>query len=140
MRVPTGGEEVERYVYTNRLIGFGQYALLSWTLFLCNAVVPQLLWFKKVRRSAAWLFGISALVLVGMWLERYIIIVTSLHRDYLPSSWGMFKPTFWDYATFFGSIGLFLVLFLLFIRLLPMISISEMRAQVPGSYATEEGR
>ena len=135
-----GGEKVERYLYTNRLIGFGQYALVTWTLFFCNSIVPQLLWFRKVRRSAKWLFAISLLILLGMWLERYMIITTSLHRDYLPSSWGMFKPTFWDYATFFGSIGLFGVLFLLFIRLLPMISISEMRAQVPGSHATEEGR
>jgi hypothetical protein len=79
-------------------------------------------------------------VLVGMWLERYMIILNSLHRDYLPSSWGMFQPTFWDFATFFGSVGLFLVLFLLFIRALPMISISEMRSLLPGTHATEEGR
>jgi Ni/Fe-hydrogenase subunit HybB-like protein len=135
-----GGETVERYIYTNRLIGFGQYAVLSWVLFFCNVVAPQVLWFRRVRRSQVWLFGISLLVLVGMWLERYVIILTSLHRDYLPSSWGMFKPTVWDFLTFFGSIGLFLFLFLLFIRLLPMISISEMRAQLPGAHATEEGR
>jgi molybdopterin-containing oxidoreductase family membrane subunit len=75
-----------------------------------------------------------------MWFERFMIITTSLSRDYLPSSWGMFKPTIWDYLTFFGSIGLFMVCFLLFIRLLPMISISEMRAMLPGTHAHGEGR
>jgi molybdopterin-containing oxidoreductase family membrane subunit len=80
------------------------------------------------------------LVLVGMWFERFLIICQSLHRDFLPSSWGMFKPTIWDYLTFFGTIGLFIVLFMLFIRVLPIISISEMRALLPGTRATEEGR
>jgi molybdopterin-containing oxidoreductase family membrane subunit len=75
-----------------------------------------------------------------MWLERFMIITTSLSRDFLPSSWGMFKPTLWDYLTFFGTIGMFLVMFLLFIRLLPMISISEMRTMLPGTHAREEGR
>src|SRR5207253_9066220 len=124
----------------NRLIGFGQYAVITWTVFLCNTVVPQILWFRSLRRNQAVLFVVSLLVLVGMWFERYMIILTSLHRDFLPSSWGMFKPTIWDLLTFFGSIGLFLVLFLLFIRLLPMMSISEMRALLPGSRAREEGR
>jgi hypothetical protein len=77
---------------------------------------------------------------VGMWFERYMIICTSLHRDFLPSSWGMFRPTIWDLLTFFGSIGLFLSLFLLFLRVLPMISISEMRAMLPEAHAREEGR
>src|SRR5437660_1311756 len=81
---------------------------------------------------------VSVVVLQGMWLERFMIIVTSLHRDFLPSSWGMFKPTLWDYLTFFGTLGLFFVLFLLFIRLLPMISIAEMRALLPGTHAHEE--
>ena len=77
---------------------------------------------------------VSFIVLIGMWLERYMIITTSLHRDYLPSSWGMFQPTIWDYLTYFGSIGLFFVLFLLFVRFLPMISMSEMRAMLPGTH------
>jgi molybdopterin-containing oxidoreductase family membrane subunit len=135
-----GGEPAEAYTYLNRLIGFSQYAVLSWILVFCNILAPQALWFQGVRRSQLWLLIISLLVLVGMWLERFIIIVQSLHRDYLPSSWGMFQPTVWDYATFFGSMGLFIVLFLLFIRLLPMISISEMRALLPESHAHEEGR
>jgi molybdopterin-containing oxidoreductase family membrane subunit len=133
-----GQNTYEQYLYHNRL--FGPYALVTWSVYFCNVVVPQLLWLKTIRRNQWALFVISFFVLVGMWLERFMIIVTSLHRDFLPSSWGMFKPTVWDYITFFGSIGLFFVLFLLFIRLLPMISISEMRALLPGTHAHEEGR
>ncbi len=135
-----GADVVEHYTYANRLVGFGQYAGVYWTLIFCNACVPQILWFKRMRRNQAVLLAVSYLVLLGMWLERYMIITQSLHRDYLPSSWGMFQPTFWDYAILFGSIGLFFVAFLLFIRLLPMISISEMRALLPGTHAHEEGR
>jgi molybdopterin-containing oxidoreductase family membrane subunit len=92
--------------------------------------MPQLLWLSRVRSNPAALFVIALVVNLGMWLERFIIIVTSLHRDYLPSAWGMFIPTFWDWATFFGSIGLFLSLLFLFLRFLPMISIFEMRELV----------
>jgi molybdopterin-containing oxidoreductase family membrane subunit len=134
------GEEPDRYVYLNRLIALDEYALVTWSLVLCNTVVPQLLWFRSVRRSQAWLIFVSLAVLTGMWLERFMIITTSLHRDYLPSAWGFFKPTIWDIATYVGSIGLFFVAFLLFARLLPMISMSEMRALVPGSHAPEVGR
>ncbi len=135
-----GGEEAEQYLYFNRLVGFGQYAVISWLTFFCNTVVPQVLWIRPLRRSPLALSIVSLLVLIGMWFERYMIITTSLHRDYLPSSWGMFRPTVWDFLTFFGSIGLFLALFLLFIRLLPMISISELQAELPGTHAREEGR
>jgi molybdopterin-containing oxidoreductase family membrane subunit len=135
-----GGEEAEAQLYLNRLIGFGQYALIAWAILLCNTIVPQLLWMRSVRRSQLMLFFVSLVVLVGMWLERFMIICSSLSRDYLPSSWGIFRPTIWDYLTFFGSIGVFFVLFLFFIRLLPMISISEMRALLPGTHAREEGR
>lgn len=135
-----GGEEAESALYLSRLLGFGQYALITWAIVLCNSVVPQVLWLKSARRSQATLFLVSLVVLVGMWLERYMIICSSLSRDFLPSSWGMFKPTIWDYLTFFGSIGVFLVLFLMFLRLLPMISIAEMRALLPGTHAHEEGR
>jgi molybdopterin-containing oxidoreductase family membrane subunit len=135
-----GGDPAEHSVYVNRLVGFGQYAFFSWLLFFCNIAVPQVLWSQRARRSPTVLMLVSLAVLLGMWLERFIIIVTSLHRDYLPSSWGMFKPTIWDYLTFFGTIGFFFTLFLLFIRLLPMISISEMRALLPGTHAREEGR
>jgi Ni/Fe-hydrogenase subunit HybB-like protein len=135
-----GNETAESYTYLNRLIGFGQYALITWTIVLCNVVAPQILWFKAMRRNQAVLFIVSVFVLLGMWFERYMIICTSLHRDFLPSSWGMFQPTIWDFLTFFSSMGLFLVCFLLFIRLLPMISISEMRALLPGTHGHEEGR
>ena len=135
-----GGDEVERYVYTNRLIGFGQYAWATWIIVFCNTLAPQALWFKRVRRSQVGLLIISLIILVGMWFERFMIICSSLSRDFLTSSWGTFRPTLWDYLTFFGTIGVFLFLFLLFIRLLPMISISETRAALPGSGATEEGR
>jgi Ni/Fe-hydrogenase subunit HybB-like protein len=135
-----GGNIYEHYAYVNRLIGFGQYAGIYWTLIFCNACVIQVLWFKRLRRNQAVLLIVSFFVLVGMWLERYMIITTSLHRDFLPSSWGFFRPTVWDYAMFFGSIGLFYFAFLIFIRLLPMISISEMRALLPGTHAPEVGR
>jgi molybdopterin-containing oxidoreductase family membrane subunit len=135
-----GGDVYEEYVYHNRLIGFGQYAAVTWGVVFCNTLVPQVLWLKSLRRNQAVLLGVSFVVLIGMWLERFMIITTSLSRDFLPSSWGIFRPTVWDYLTFFGSIGLFLVLFLLFIRLMPMISISEMRALLPGTHAHEEGR
>jgi molybdopterin-containing oxidoreductase family membrane subunit len=135
-----GGDPIERYTYWNRLVGFGQYAFVTWGVFTCNTIVPQVLWFRNLRRRPGVLLAVSFVVLLGMWLERFMIIVTSLHRDFLPSSWGMFKPTLWDYLTFFGTLGLFFVLFLLFIRLLPMISIAEMRALLPGTHAQEEGR
>lgn len=130
----------DAYVYLNRLIGWSQYAPLVWAVFICNTIIPQILWLQPMRRNQIVLMLVSVDVLIGMWLERYMIILTSLHRDYLPSSWGMFLPTIWDFLTFFGSIGVFFVFFMLFIRLLPMISISEMRALLPGSHATEEGR
>jgi Ni/Fe-hydrogenase subunit HybB-like protein len=135
-----GGEPAEHYVYWNRIVGFGQYAVICWLVLICNTIVPQIFWFRSMRRNELVLVVTSVLILFGMWLERFMIILTSLHRDYLPSSWGMFKPTLWDYATYFGSMGLFLVAFLLFARLLPMISMSEMRALLPGAHAREEGR
>ncbi len=135
-----GGEEAEQYQYLNRLVGFDQYAAVAWGILFCNTLAPQVLWRKAWRRSQPVLLAVSLIILVGMWLERYLIIVNSLHRDYLPSSWGMFHPTVWDYLTFLGTLGMFFVLFLLFIRLLPMISISEMRALLPGTHAREEGR
>ena len=92
------GDKVEWYTYWFRLSGFGQYACITWTLFFCNTIVPQILWFQPLRRKESVLVIVSLLVLVGMWLERYMIITTSLSRDYLPSSWGFFKPTIWDIA------------------------------------------
>ena len=118
----------EMFMVANRETG--PYAPMFWALVACNVVAPQLLWFPRLRANVVLLFIVSLIVNVGMWLERYIIIVTSLHRDFLPSSWGMYSGTFWDWTTFIGTIGLFLSLLFLFIRVLPMISIFEMRELV----------
>ena len=135
-----GHEKSEHYVYLNRLIGWNQYAFVTWSLVFCNTIAPQILWFRRMRRNQLVLVVVSILVLIGMWLERYMIITTSLHRDYLPSSWGMFFPTIFDYLTLLGSFGLFASAFLLFARLMPMLSMSELRGQLPGSHGHEEGR
>jgi molybdopterin-containing oxidoreductase family membrane subunit len=119
----------EGFVPINRFTG--PYRVEYWLLLLCNIAVPQLLWLKRVRRNVPLLFAISIVINIGMWLERFVIIVTSLHRDFLPSSWGMFSPTRWDISTFAGTIGLFLALLFLFLRFLPMISIFEMRTMLP---------
>jgi len=120
--------EYERFTFLNRFAG--PYWPAYWSLILCNIAIPQLMWIKKVRTTVWSLFVISLVVNVGMWLERFVIVVTSLHRDFIPSSWGMYYPTRWDYMTFAGTIGLFLTLLYLFIRYLPVISISEMRMLV----------
>ena len=121
-----GGPGYDRYMIMNRMTG--PYAPVYWSLILCNIVIPLgTLWSSKIRRNVGALFVISLVVQTGMWLERFVIVVTSLHRDFLPSSWGMYYPTRWDWATYLGTIGLFFTLFLLFIRYLPMISIFEMR-------------
>ncbi len=119
------GNGVERFWLFNR--SFGPYWWAFWSLMLCNILVPQALWSVWVRSKPLLLFVIALIVNVGMWLERYVIIVVSLHRDYLPSSWGMYAGTIWDWATFVGTIGLFLTLIFLFIRVLPMISMFEMK-------------
>ncbi len=124
-------ERYEMYMFQNRAMG--PYAPVYWSLILCNIIAPQAVWFKRVRQSPLMLFVVAMFVNVGMWLERYVIVVTSLHRDFLPSSWGNYSGTFWDYATFVGTIGLFLALIFLFIRFLPMISIFEMRTLVQES-------
>jgi Ni/Fe-hydrogenase subunit HybB-like protein len=121
----------ESFMIWNRMTG--PYWYMYWTLIFCNILTPQWLWFRRVRTTPWMLFIIAMIVNVGMWLERFEIVVTSLHRDFLPSSWGMYWPTRWDLMTFFGTIGLFVTLFFLFVRVLPMISIFEMRAAVPGA-------
>ena len=131
-------DKYEGFVPINRMTG--PYALAYWSLIACNIVAPQALWFKRLRTNAAALFAISIVVNIGMWLERFVIIVTSLHRDFLPSSWGMYKPTFWDWSTFLGTIGLFLSLLFLFLRFLPMISIFEMRTMLPDAKVDEAPR
>jgi Ni/Fe-hydrogenase subunit HybB-like protein len=122
------GNVYERFMILNRMTG--PYAPLYWMLIACNIVTPQFLWFRKVRAKIGALFTIAMIVNLGMWLERFVIVITSLHRDFLPSSWGMYIPTRWDFATFFGTIGMFLLLVFLFIRYLPLISIFEMRTLV----------
>ncbi|HWP65866.1 MAG TPA: NrfD/PsrC family molybdoenzyme membrane anchor subunit [Candidatus Limnocylindria bacterium] len=130
------GNQFEAYMMLNRFTG--PYAPLYWLLILANVVIPQALWFDRVRASVPALFAIAMSINVGMWLERYIIVVTSLHRDFLPSSWGMYSGTIFDWSMYLGTIGLFLTLFLLFIRFLPMISIFEMRTLLPQAEVREE--
>ena len=131
------GNQYETFMMWNRMTGpyWWSYALL----ILCNVVTPQALWFKRVRTSTVTLFVISIIVNIGMWLERFVIVVTSLHRDFLPSSWGRFSPTIWDFTTYVGTLGLFLTLLLLFLRFLPMISIFEMRTLLPAAGGRGEG-
>ncbi len=120
----------EQFMMANRMWN-GPYWWSYWLLILCNGVSIQFLWIKRFRESAFWLFIISLVVSVGMWLERFVIIVTSLHRDFLPSSWGMYSPTIFDLSMFLGTIGLFFALIFLFVRMLPVISIFEVRTLLP---------
>lgn len=106
---------------------FGPYAVMFWALWLCNGLIPQILWWPKARKNVVVLFVVSQFVSIGMWLERFVIIPMSLHRDYLPSSWGMYVPTVWDFGMFFGTIGFFIMLMFLFFRFVPVINIFEMK-------------
>ncbi len=115
----------EQALIQNRF--FGPYAAAFWALWLCNGIIPQILWFPKARKNVVVLFVVSQFISVGMWLERFVIIPMSLHRDYLPSSWGMYTPTFWDFSFFFGTIGFFIMLMFLFFRFVPVINIFEMK-------------
>ena len=128
--------EYERFMIYNRMTG--PYRHMYWALILCNVIAPNTLWIKNLRTNVPYLFFMSLVVSVGMWLERYVIIVTSLHRDFLPSAWGMYSGTIFDWAAFVGTIGLFLTLLFLFLRFLPVISIFEMRTMVPQAEVKEE--
>jgi Ni/Fe-hydrogenase subunit HybB-like protein len=123
------GSEYEAFMMKNRITG--PYGWSYVMLILCNGLIPQLLWSKKVRVNALVLFVISIVVNVGMWLERFVIVVTSLHRDFLPSSWAMYTPTIWDWMIYAGTIGVFLFLMFMFIRVMPMISIFEIKHLLP---------
>jgi Ni/Fe-hydrogenase subunit HybB-like protein len=123
------GNRYDMFTIWNRL--HGPYRGSYYALLLCNIVIPQVLWIRKLRTSPVWLFLISGVVLVGMWLERFVIVVVSLQRDFLNSSWGMYYPTRWDWMTYIGTIGMFLMLMFLFLRVMPMISIFEMRTLLP---------
>ena len=126
-----GGNQFEMYMVHNRAVG--PYAWAFWGVIFCNVAVPQLLWFYKFRIRPKRLFAVSMVILYGMWLERYMIIVSALHRDYLPSIWANFVATVWDNVTLYGSIGVFILLFMLFIRFFPMISMYEVRTLLPFS-------
>jgi Ni/Fe-hydrogenase subunit HybB-like protein len=126
------GNVYDRFMLMNRMWS-GPMAWSYWVLLLCNFIVPQLMWSKRFRRRIPIVFTVCMFVNVGMWLERFVIIVTSLHRDFLPSSWEMYSPTKWDFMTFFGTVGLFITLMFLFVRVLPLISVFEMRTLVPGA-------
>ena len=122
------GNKFDVFLAMQRL--HGPYAPFYYALILCNILTPQLLWFKKVRRNIPALFVMSLIINTGMWLERFVIVVISLTRDFMPSAWGRYSPTVWDYATFAGTLGLFTMLIFLFVRGLPAIAISEMRELV----------
>ena len=124
-----GGNPYELYAFKNR--AFGPYWWAYWSMITCNVICPHLFWSKRIRSNMVAVFIISIFVNIGMWFERFVIIVTSLHRDYMPSNWGYFTPTWVDICTFIGSFGLFFTLFLLFMRFLPMIAISEVKGVTP---------
>lgn len=124
-----GANEFERYAFWNR--AFGPYSWAYWTMISLNVISPQLFWFRRFRYNIYVVFAVCMCVNAGMWFERFVIIVTSLHRDFLPSSWGMFFPTWVDIWTFVGTFGIFLALFLLFIRYLPMVAMSEVKGVLP---------
>jgi len=125
------GSIYERFAFMNRALG--PYAWGYWTMVACNVLIPQLLWFRKIRRTIKYLYPIVVLVNVGMWFERFVIIASSLSRDYLPANWSYFKPTLVDAGLFIGSFGLFLSLMLLFVRGLPAVSVAETKSVMPGS-------
>ncbi|HYE96589.1 MAG TPA: NrfD/PsrC family molybdoenzyme membrane anchor subunit [Rubricoccaceae bacterium] len=119
----------EQFAFRNR--AFGPYAWAYWIMMTCNLISPQVFWVKRFRRSIRISFILSIVVNIGMWFERFVIIVTSLHRDYLPSSWDYFVPTIWDFGMLIGSFGLFFTLFLLFLRFIPMVAIAEVKGVLP---------
>jgi molybdopterin-containing oxidoreductase family membrane subunit len=119
----------EMFMFKNRTTG--PYGWSYWSLIIFNVLIPQVLWLKSARQNIPLVFILSLVINVGMWLERFVIIVTSLHRDFLPGSWGMYYPTKFDWSMYIGSIGMFLTLLYLFVRFLPSISIYEVRTLVP---------
>jgi hypothetical protein len=124
------GNEYERHVFLyNRATG--PFAWAYWIMISCNVISPQVFWFKKLRRNIPVMFVVSIVVNIGMWFERFVIIATSLFRDFLPSSWGYFRPTLVDIFTYLGTLGLFFTAFLLFIRWVPMIAMAEVKATLP---------
>jgi len=131
------GVTVEQFAFLNRMLG--PYAWAYWIMVSCNVLFPQLYWFRKIRRSVPLMMVIVILVNVGMWFERFVIVVTSLHRDFLPSSWGMYIPTLYDIGILLGSFGLFFTLVILFTKTLPVVSISEVKAVSEGAQPSRHG-
>ena len=129
------GNTFELFMMKNRM--FGPYGMIYWLLILCNVLVPSLLWWKKMRDNLFVIFIISMFINVGMWLERFVIIVMSLNRDFTPSAWRFYKPTIFDFTMFFGTVGFFLTLMFLFIRFVPMIPIFEMKTLLPEAKVDE---
>ena len=125
----------EKFMIWNRMTG--PYVMFYWTLILCNVITPQFFWFKRIRTNVFVLWCLSIVVNIGMWLERFVIVITSLHRDFLPSSWSMYWPTVWDWLTFTGTLGFFMTCIFLFIRVLPSITIFELRMLLPGARVKE---
>lgn len=124
---------MEMFMMKNRM--FGPYGWSYWALILCNGVIPQVLWSPKARQSIFWLVVVSISISIGMWLERFVIVVTSLYRDFMPSAWGMYYPTVWDVATYLGTFGLFFTAMFMFIRFVPAIAIFEIRTLLPEAHA-----
>tara|TARA_B100000029_G_scaffold510803_1_gene603217 strand:- start:3566 stop:5026 length:1461 start_codon:yes stop_codon:yes gene_type:complete len=124
-----GGSPYELYAFQNR--AFGPYWWSYWIMVSCNVITPQFFWFKKIRTNMWYVFILSIFVNIGMWFERFVIVVTSLHRDFLPSNWGYYSPTWVDVLTYIGTMGFFMTLFLLFVRFLPLIAISEVKGVTP---------
>jgi Ni/Fe-hydrogenase subunit HybB-like protein len=123
------GNPYEKFAFWNR--AFGPYWWAYWTMISCNVIIPQLFWFKKCRTHMGIVFVLSIFVNIGMWFERFVIVVTSLNREFLPANWGYFKPTWVDITTYVGTFGLFFTFFLLFLRFLPIIAISEVKGVTP---------
>ncbi len=123
------GNPYETFAFVNR--AFGDYAWAYWIMVSCNVLSPQIFWFKKARTNVKVLFIMSIFVNIGMWFERFVIVVTSLHADFLPGSWGYYSPTFWDVITFVGSFGLFFTMLCLFARYLPMVAMAEVKGALP---------
>ncbi|MFP5519224.1 MAG: NrfD/PsrC family molybdoenzyme membrane anchor subunit [Bdellovibrionia bacterium] len=131
------GNQYERFVFINR--AFGPYGWSYWVMVTCNVLIPQIFWFKKARRNPAIMFVVSIFVNIGMWFERFVITVTSLHRDFLPSSWGMYAWSWFDTGVLVGSFGMFFTLFLLYLRFFPAISIAEVKPVMRVGYDDNGG-
>jgi len=131
------GVEYESYAFINRATG--PYWWAYWSMMTCNVISPQLFWFRKIRRNIAATFVISIIVNIGMWFERFVIIVTSLHRDFLPSSWTMFHPTMYDIGQYLFTFGLFFTAFFLFAKFFPVINMAEMKSIIKATSEKKGG-